>query len=86
MPTWQLLRFDQISGLVDVVTEQRVTAAANCSTDGVAEWSSCDDDTLCVPGQLCAGYTRGFGMCMPTSQRGIFHNTDSGHIQHSRCD
>jgi Proprotein convertase P-domain len=75
VPTWSLVRFDQIPGLQSVITEDRTVTPIDC-TSGAAAEANCDLQTPCGPDLICAGITGSSqGFCKEVGQWGVFAET-----------
>ena len=77
-PADTLLSFDALDGTIDDITDLTTTSEASCA-GGATDSMSCDLDTPCATGLLCAGIVRSTvlagnpgGLCLDSSYRGTF--------------
>lgn len=77
-PADALVSFDALDGTVDEIEDQTTDTEASCAA-GAGDSMSCDLDTPCATGLLCAGIIRSTvlagnpgGLCLDSSYRGTF--------------
>lgn len=77
-PADTLLSFDALDGKVEDVDDQTAVLEASCAA-GATDSMSCDLDTPCATGLLCAGIIRSTvlasspgGLCLDSSYSGVF--------------
>lgn len=77
-PADTLVSFDALDGTVEDIADQTTETEASCAA-GASDSMSCDLDTPCATGLLCAGIIRSTvlagnpgGLCLDSSYRGTF--------------
>lgn len=77
-PADTLLSFDALDGTIDDITDLTAESETSCAA-GASDSMSCDLDTPCATGLLCAGIIRSTvlagnpgGLCLDSSYRGSF--------------